>query len=166
MDGNVVTHERFGGDATQAALREMGVEVTSALTGEQMTEMGLREPSYGEATIGTCTDEEAALFYQMWRAQQELDDKTRVVVGDTIVKVGHTIRDSDRAKPLHEQVRSGAVGFDFATDDDAEEFFRLSQRVQVLHSMFHWRVGERLGRHRDRLGVRSRLRIVTVTSRY
>lgn len=165
-DDKVVTHHRFGGLGTADRLREAGVDVRNALTQDQVDEMKLPEPRYGEATVGTCTDEEAVLYRELWGVQQELEDKSWNLAADALTRIGATIRESDRGKPMHELIKSGEMELSFDSDDDAEVYFRLQQRAVHLHAMFYWMIGERLGNHRSRLGVRSRMRIVTVEKRY
>ena len=165
-NSNVVTHDRFGGAETVERLREAGVEVEDRLSDEQVAEMGLKEPEYGETLVGECTNEEAAMFYALWREQSALEDRSRTLMGNILAKLGTNIRDSDRDKPMSELLGEGKIEMDFDTEDEGEGYFRVQQRVAHLHATFYWIIGERLGRHRDRLGVRSKMRLVTVRRRY
>ena len=167
-DTNVVTHANFALPAEQLEkLRGAGVDVHTKLSQAQIDELGLKEPQYGEATAGELTDDEAALFYALWQAKQGLEDRTRTLVGDAITKVGGEIRDSDRNKSMQDVLgEDGPMGLDFANDELAEEYFAVQQKSAYLHALFYWMIGERLGKHSHRLGVRSKMRVVTLEQRY
>ena len=106
------------------------------------------------------------MFHALWREQAVLEDSSRTLMGNILAKLGTNIRDSDRDRPMSELLGEGKIEMDFDTEEEGEEYFRVQQRVALLHATFYWTVGERLGRHRDRLGVRSRMRLVTVSRRY
>ncbi len=161
--GAVVTHEKFGG---AEHLRSLGVKVDNILTSAQVAEMKLPEPGYGEATVGTCTDEEALLFHALFTMQGELEDVTRKMIGASLTKMGTTIRDSDRNQSIHDVVKDGDMKLSFDTETQAEKYFAMQQRVTHLHALFYHTIGERLAQHRNHLGVRSRMRIVTFEKRY
>lgn len=164
---NVVTHANFALPAEQLEkLRGAGVDVSTKLTQAQVDELGLKEPQYAETTAGELTDEESTLYYALWRTKQSLEDRTRTLVGDAITKVGGEIRDSDRNKSMQDVLDDGAMKLDFDSDEVAEEYFAIQQKSAYLHSLFYWMIGERLGKHSYRLGVRSRLRVVSVEKRY
>lgn len=165
-ENNVITHERFAlSDEAKARIKAAGVEVGSVLTAAQIGEMKLREPQYAEVLQGDCTQEEAAIFYELFKTQRQLDDRARNAVGDAFKKLGGTIAESDRSKSISEAVESGEIKLVFDKDEDAEEFYRLQQLASYLHATFYWMVGERLGKHSDRLGVRSKMRVVAVEKR-
>ena len=166
MNSNVVTHDRFGGAETVERLRQAGVKVEDLLTDEQVAEMGLKEPAYGETLVGECTNEEAAMFYALWCEQADLEDRSRTLMGTILARLGTDIKDSDRGKPMSELLGEGRVEMSFNTEEEGELYFRVQQRVAHLHATFYWAVGERLSRHRDRLGVRSGMRLVTLQRRY
>ncbi len=162
----IVTHEKFGGEEVINKLRDAGVEVDAVVDSEAVEEMGLKEPVYGEATVGECTVEETAVFHELWQVNRDLEDRSRTLVGESLASVGKSIRDSDRNKPMSEVVQSGELDLAFGDDDTEEAYFRLQQRAAMLHAMFWWLLGERLSLHRYRLGVRSKLRIVRMENRY
>lgn len=164
--GNVVTHEKFAlSDEAKRRIAAAGVEVGEVLTDKQVADMKLREPQYGEALQGDCTVEEASIFYELFKVQRELDDRARNAVGAAFQKIGGTIASSDRNKSISEAVESGEVKLAFDKEEDAETFYRLQQKATFLHATFYWTVGERLGKHAERLGVRSKMRVVTVEPR-
>lgn len=166
-DSNVVTHANFALPEEQLEkLRGAGVDVSTKLTQSQIDELGLKEPQYGETTAGELTDEEATLYYALWQSKQSVEDRTRTLVGDAITKVGGEIRDSDRSKSMQDVLDDGEIKMDFVNDEAAEEYFAVQQKSSYLHALFYWTVGERLGKHSYRLGVRSRLRVVSLEKRY
>lgn len=170
MSTNVITHNRFGGEDTVSKLREAGVIVESALTDEQIADMKLTEPSYGEQTVGTLDEAEAAIFYAMWAAKREVEDRGRTALGKYIARTGTKISESDRDKPFEDIVAGLAEEqgptLDFDGEEGALDFFRQQQMANMLRGLFWWQVGERLGMHHHRLGVRSKLRVVAVEQRY
>ncbi len=164
--GDLITHERFGGAKVMEQLRDLGVEVSEKVSQEELDALGLREPGYGEQLMGTCTDDEAALFYALCVARKWLEDRSRTLMGEAIASVGVKIRDSDRDKSMSELMQGDDVQMQFGSDESAEEYFKFQQKSAMLHGLFYWTVGERIGYHHHRLGIRSKMRIVTVERRY
>lgn len=167
VEAQVLTHERFVKGPLADRLKELGVEVSESLLSEdEVRELGLKEPSYGETIVGECTAQEARTYLAFARTKRDLEDRSRNLFGRTLASMGKAIAESDRSKPLNQLIQEGVVEPSFDSDDEAEEFFRLMQLARLLETQVYWSMGERLKQHRARLGVRSKLRVVTVANRY
>ncbi len=172
-DDNIITHERFGGgnkDVSTAVKKDVlqisGGDIRTHVSEEEISEMKLTEPGYGEETIGYCDSAEQIMFRELWECQKWLENEGRNILGEGLTKVGTDILDSDRNKSLEDVLAEGQIKMDFVDDERGAAYFKIQRRVAMLHALFHWTVGERLNRHHHRLGVRSKMRIVTVERRY
>ncbi len=172
-DDNVITHERFGGGnkdietSVKKDVLQIGVEnVRITVTEEEIAEMKLSEPGYGEETMRYWDSAEQIMFRELWECQKWLENEGRNILGEGLAKVGADILDSDRNKSLDDLLADGKIKMDFIDDARGSLYFKVQRRVAMLHALFHWTVGERLSRHHHRLGVRSKMRIVTVERRY
>jgi hypothetical protein len=162
MSDNVITHAKFATAERLKELQEQGVVIVEET--RDYTDLTLPEPQYGEEIVGSLGPDEKALFFALYDAQMEMEDKTRNLMGNQISRVGETVRNSDRSKDITEALRDQEMGFD--TDEEAVQFFRLQKKVSLLHSTFHWNIAERLNAHEYVLGVRSQGRIVKVQRRW
>jgi hypothetical protein len=143
-------------------LREAGIAVE---TNADLSELGLREPAYGEEVVGRLTPEEIMLFRDLFRANEQLEDMSRTALGRSLAVMGQAIQNSDRGKTLHDALSTNKdlMVFDNATEE--KSFFRTQQRQTALHATFYWHLGERLDAHEWRLGVRAGGRVVKVERR-
>ncbi len=110
---NVTTHSRFGANIEQ--LRAAGVEINIHQSDEDLADIKLDEPRYGEALLGDLTADEKALFVELFRATTEFERLTRDYMGSAITRVGERIRQSDAHKPLHEAFTEEEKQLDFGT---------------------------------------------------
>lgn len=156
----IATHSRFGVNIQD--LRERGIEVEVK---DDYSDIELPEPQYGETTIGELTDDERALFAELYRTNLEIEGLAREYIGAAVTRLGVSIRQSDRNKPLHEAIKEGNVEMDFGSDENRLAFFRLQQKAAALHATLYWTVGERFRCHDWKVGVRSRFRLVKIAPR-
>lgn len=159
----IVTHAKFASPERIKALADQGLIVVD--NSRNWEDLDLREPQYGEEYLGDLNDEEKALFMALYDAKQEIEDRTRTLMGNKIARVGTTIRDSDRSKPIQEAISEEAE-LTFDNDQEAIAFFRHEKLTDMLHATFHWNIAERLGAHNYVLGVRTKGRVYKVQRRY
>lgn len=159
----VLTNPRFLDDVALDRLRKLGIDIkpTAAIDA-----LELPEPRYGEAVVGELTDEEALLFRELYDANQALETRTRELIAAGLTKAGDLIRHSDRHKPLSEVFKNNESPVSFDNEADGLVYFTLQQRAAMLHATFYFAIGERLGLHDWRLGVRSRARVVKIERRW
>lgn len=162
MTATVIASLKMGlTDERLAELRASGLNVEEHV---DLTDLPLQEPQRGEEVVGTLTETEAALFKILYDTSQEVEDMMREGVGAAMARLGEAIRTSDRNKSMHEVLSNGEMAPEF-TDEQEQKFFRLQQLSGYCHAMFHYTLGERLGLHSWRLGVRSKNRIVKIAKR-
>lgn len=137
-------------------LARMGIHIDPRAA---FSALELPEPQYGEDVVGELTDDEVAVFVELYEANREQDTRGRDATGAQFMKLGEAIRSG--ATP--EALMSGANEF-FASEADAHDFFAIGQKVAMLHSKLHWMLGERFGLHHWRLGVRQGARVVKLAS--
>lgn len=157
---NVSTHARFGVNLDE--LRAAGIEVELHHTDDTLASVHLDDPKYGEALLGDLTQEERALYIEMYKCNIELEGLAREYMGAHITRIGNAIRSSDKYKPLHEAVREEDCKMDFGDDENRDAFFRLQAKERVLRSNLYWSIGERHNAHRFSIGVRSKFRAYKV----
>lgn len=151
---NVATHSRFRTDV--ASLRELaGVDIRVV---DEVNDIDLEEPKYGETLLGDLTTDEKAIFIDMYRAVTQTERMAREFMGAAISRMGAAIAASDAHKPLDEAVRQDQGQLDFGSDENRLEFFRLQQRAALLKATLYWSLGERFGCHDFSIGVRTRYR--------
>lgn len=160
---NIITSARFGTNIED--MKAAGIEVTLHETEEDRADVKLDEPRYGESYLGDLTDEEQALFVELYRSNIQLEDLTRDYIGASISRLGEMIRSSDRHKQLHEAIASGEAPMDFGSDENKLAFFRLQAKIGFLKANLYWRLGERFNAHDFSIGVRSKFRAYKVQSR-
>jgi len=154
---------------TDAMLADAGVDYSVAVPWQDMK---LPEPQYGETIVRVLSGKEGSIFYELWRVRMAMEDLERTVVGNALKQVGEVIAESDRNKPMWELVQDGKISPDFENDEQAESYFRFMKRQSLLHSIFHWMIGESQSAHRSMFGVRkpetgkNDLRLVRVRDRY
>ena len=152
----------------EAALAEAGVELKEKV---DLRELDLNPPSHGETFLAEMEPDEAVIFVEMVRLTQELEGLQRGMLGDAFVALGSGIKGSNPRKALEEAINRDEFKMKFGGDEEEEAFFRKAQRRSFLHGLLHWRLGERLGMHAFRLGIRSpavgssALRVVRVSRR-
>lgn len=165
---DVVTDKRFGMGADELErMRAQGIVVVSRDAGPpDLSDLALSEPAYGEEKAGVLTHEEAAVFRDLYAINNEIEAQTRDLIGKSLTKAGAAIRNADRSRALHDVLTSGDLATAFDSEEEGRAYFRLQQRASALHATFYWMLGERLGAHDWRLGVRSGARVVKVQRRY
>jgi hypothetical protein len=161
-DAKLLTHPRFATTERLKELRDTGVVVVEET--RDWDDIDLKEPGYGEDYLGELNDDEKTLFFSLYDANNEMEDRTRTYMGNHIARVGATIRDSDRNKSLQEAVSEAELSFD--NDSEAAEYFRLQKLAAMLHATFHFNIGERFKAHEFVLGVRTKGRVYKVDKRY
>lgn len=124
----------------------------------------LPEPQRGEEVVSKLTDEEMALFYEMYRLSTRMEDFQRAKLGDALSRAGDAIRSSDRNKSLMESLEQARPILEI--EDEAKAHFSDSQAHAMLHATFYHGLGERLNLHDWRLGVRKGMRVVKVERRW
>ena len=159
---NILTHRRFASVERLQELASAGALVIDET--RDWSDMGLQEPQYGEELLGPLDLDEKSLFFALYDANREMEDKTRTMMGNQISRVGQTIRDSDRSRSLSEAMADAEMTFE--SDDEAMEYFRLQKLSAMLHANFHWTIGERFKAHDYVLGVRTQGRVYRVEKRY
>ncbi|QSY98681.1 hypothetical protein J2J97_31925 (plasmid) [Rhizobium bangladeshense] len=160
---NVTTHSRFGANLEQ--LRAAGVDVKVIEAAEDLSDIHLEEPKYGESLLGDLTAEEKAMFVELYRAHSEIERLSREYMGNALARIGDRIRQSDHNKPLNEAFKDEPQQMDFGNEENQLAFFRLQQKTKLLNASLWWSVGERFGCHDWSCSVRSRFRAVKVASR-
>lgn len=150
MPNNVVTIGKIT-DTQAATIAEAGLEVKEHV---DLESMDIQEPGYGETFSSHAEPDEVTIFVELHDATVDLEKRTRELFADTMSQVGQKVRESDISKPLHELFAEGEIKMEFASEEEGEEFFLLSQRRAFLHAMLHWRLGERAGMHAYRFGMR------------
>ena len=159
----VYTDARCGGRATLDRLADAGVEVKASGVYEHVT---LAEPQYGEVVLGELLTQERDLFVQLYDLRLEIEGLAREYVGAAISRMGESVRNSDRNRPLAEVFQSpDQQQMAFGSEEKQEAFFRLQHMAELLHAEFYWRVSERYCVHGWRVGVRSRFRLVKIEAR-
>lgn len=127
-----------------------------------LSSLDIPEPEYGEEIIGTLTAPEAALFIDLYKANAEVEERTKEMVGRKLEKLGSAVR-SLGSKSL--SALADAPELTSVDDEEQNGYHRLSQRAAMLHTAFYYHVGERLNAHGWRLGIRSKGRIVRIARR-
>ena len=164
MDGNVVTSAAFALKPEDIArLRAAGVDVQG---NPDLGDLDIPDPRYGEDIIGVLTVEEALIYRDLRRAMDVADDLERTAAGKALEEMGRVIATSDRSKSMRDVLaRDGETQLSL-DPDTAERMFQAIQRQAHLHAMLHFLLGERLGVHAWRLGVRSKGRVVKIERRW
>lgn len=160
---NVTTHARFG--ANVEALKQAGVDVNVHRTEEDLSDVHLDEPRYGEMLLGDLTDDEKIMFVDLFRAKMEQERLAREYMGAAIARVGEMIRRSDANKPLTEAFSEEPQQMDFGSPENQLAFFRLEAKINLLKGTLYWSIGERFGAHDWSIGVRTKYRAYKVKSR-
>jgi len=151
MKTNVVMPAAFAGRAdaeTLSRLREHGV-VTGVLV---LDDSELKEPDYGEDTLGILTEDEAQMYAAYWEAHKALRDMQRKVGAELLHRLGDAVASQkekegfDKEPPL--------------TEGEAQEFHRALRKVDYLKNLFFWVIGEKYNTHDFTLGVRTKRRII------
>jgi hypothetical protein len=155
----VATHSRFGADLDH--LRGLGIAISVHQSEEDLSSIQLDEPRYGETLLGNLTDEEKAMYVDLYQSSMDLEGLHREYVGAAIARIGNTIRASDRHKPLMMEEQN----IDFGGPENRLAYCRLEQRVNVLKSNLYWSIGERYGCHDWSIGVRSKFRAFKVAEK-
>lgn len=151
MKTNVFMPAAFAGRAdadTLSRLREQGV-VTGVLV---LDESELKEPEYGEETIGTLTDDEAQVYAAYCEAHKTLRELQRKVGAELLHRMGDAVA-QQKEKEMFENEPP-------LNEEAAHEFHRLVRKVEYLKSMFFWIIGEKYKAHDFTLGVRTKRRII------
>lgn len=168
MSGEVISIGKLS-EQRAMDLADAGVELQERV---DVSELNLQEPQYGETFVFHAEPDEVAIYYEMHTVTKRLEKWGRELVATTFAKMGEKVRDSDLGKPWHEALQDGDLALEFNTEEEGEEFFRLSQRRQFLHSLLYWKLGERTKQHGQRLGLRrpmageDRLRVVRIERRW
>jgi len=161
---NVVTSDKFKmDDDALEHLKELGVKIHANDASDE--DIDLIEPQRGEKVVGELNDVEWALYKEMHLSSQEFERQQREFLAQKISGVAEDMRSNQE---MHEilQKQSGSAMPQDISDEDAESFFGLEQKINYVKAAFWFRVSERLGIRRFRAGVRSRRRVVTVEQRY
>jgi len=141
-------------------LGKLGINISSLAA---LDALELPEPQYGEEVVGKLEEDEAALVVDLSDTNREADALGRQTFGDGLARLGDAIKEN-REQELAAQGKT--PGELMLSETQAQELYRLQQRVSMLHAKVHWMVGERLNMHHWRLGFRSKGRIVKVARRY
>lgn len=167
MTGDVVSIGKLT-DERVAELADKGVNLQERVSVE---EMNLPEPQYGEVFAAVAEQDEQDLYNELNEVSQKLERWGRELLANVVTDMGQRVRESDINRPIFETFTEGANQPKFDNPEQAEEFARLGQRRAFLHSLLHWKLGERLGLHNWRLGFRKpapgedKLRIVKIAER-
>lgn len=157
--GDLVTSDRF--------LRSMGEEVFRLLyeagghlpDRADLSDLELPARAPEEAVVGRITDEEAVIFRALVEGNKAHDAASRAKIASALAAASEAARDpSADLAALQAQAEP--------TEEEAAAQYRLSQGNHLLHALLHWKLGERLGLHDWRLGVRRGGVIVTVERRW
>lgn len=169
MTAQVISIKQMSEDQV-ARVAEAGVDLHAPV---DVAEMNLTEPEYGEEFVDQATDDETAIYYQVWQTFQVAERMFRQAVGDALVRGGQALKESDLKQNIVEALRGDEdANVYFEDDAKAEEFSKLAQRHLFLKGMLYYNVGERLGLHSWHLGFRrpksgsSSLRIVKTKKRW
>lgn len=162
MTAQVLADARFLTPERLMELREHG-DVQVSLQ-SVLEDLDLPEPRPGESVVGVLELAEARLYRQLYDANLTIENIARDAMGRQLSMLGETLRQSDRNKPLSE-VLSDRIEIRAENSDEAREFARAQQHLNMLHACFYYHVGERLDSHEWRLGVRSKGRVVRIEMR-
>lgn len=139
---------------------DVQVSITSLLEG-----LELDDPETSEQIVGTLTAGEARLFRSLYECSEEAEAIARAAVGRHFSALGNSLQTSDVNKSLSDILTSVGDSLPRLLDGESAKFHRSERRAAMLHACLWWHVGERLGLHEWRLGVRTRGRIVKVEAR-
>ncbi len=169
MTAQVISIKQISDDQV-AKVAEAGVDLHVLV---DVAEMNLPEPEYGEEFVDQATDDEAAIYYQVWKTFQVAERMFRLAVGDALVRGGQALKESDLKQNIVEALRGDEEANVYFEDDaKAEEFSRVAQRHVFLKELLYYNVGERLGMHSWHLGFRrpksgsNSLRVVKIKKRF
>lgn len=149
-------------------LAEAGVEVREHI---DIDRLKLPEPQHGETFCVYAEPDEVNIYVEMHEIANKVDRWMRQIMGEAMRAAGKSIEDSDLNRPWHEALTQDGLKPIFGGVEKEEEFFRLFQRKQYLHTLLYWKMGERTGLHSYRLGLRKpapgedRLRVVRIQKR-
>lgn len=135
-------------DALGIDLPEVSMEVAKA-------------PQAREEVIGEATEYEQRIFAEMHRLKQEMEGLTKSVVADKLRGLADNVESMASPKELFDQLEGDQIDI-----RDQAKMSMLSQRFNMLHSLVHYILGERFMKHDERLGLRTKGRIVSTGSRY
>lgn len=157
---NVVSDARFLTPERLLELQETAdvqVSLKSLLDG-----MDLDDPEADEAIVGTLTPAEATLFRKLYHATEKAEAIARSAVGRQLSAIGNSLQAADPGRPIAEILSSSTPSLN---QEESKSFHSIERYASMLHSCLWWHVGERLGLHEWRLGVRTRGRIVKIAER-
>lgn len=144
------------GEDARRTLTEAGVHIADR-TDTSDLDLPPRAPE--EAVVGRITDEEAAILRSLVEGKRDFESRARAKISAALSAASAMALDptADIAA-LSETTEP--------TEEEARIQYRLSQGNILLHAMLHWRMGERLGLHDFRLGVRKGGVIVSIERRW
>lgn len=153
----VIADPRF---LSRDRIKELHEEGASVSVEALLANVKLSEPAYGEETVGTLEPEEASIFAELFGLTEQMAVAKRRLFAAGFKQVGEVLTSEDTTDM--------AGAFEQANPfrgDAAKDFFRLQQKVGMLHATLHFYLGERFDSHDWRLGVRSRGRVVRIAQR-
>lgn len=121
---------------------------------------GLKPVEPGIEIVGVLEGEDAALYLELHRSHLELDALSRSKLSDSMEQQARRLREGAQIGDIQ------AGQHCFIDDADMEAYYALAQRHVALYHRFHYRLGERFGRHAYRLGVRAGGKVVVVGPRW
>jgi hypothetical protein len=163
---NVVTHQRFvgrqqGDPAPQPfdieQLRRVGLVGTE--TAEALSELNLREPQFGEVTVGTLTPDEAVIYAAFHKAHSERQAIERSLGGDLLMRAGSKIKEATEDDLV-------VTADDVVSEEEAVTMFRAQRKAESLKAILFWQISERIGYHDWLLSVRTKGRIVRINRKW
>lgn len=163
---NVVSHERFKLDpAGVEHLRALGVEIKSDFPDEKT--LGLIDPQFseGEKVLGTLTDEEFAVFVEIWRCQAQLSNIGKTITSRKLREAADMVMDTENPQDFLNDVKENARK-PYTDDEEAAVVFELRAKMTFLKGLFYWQMGEKYDCHAYRTGIRSGRRFVLKDRRY
>lgn len=142
-------------DAAEKVLQALGIDLPP------VDVETAKAPQAGEQIIGEATDFEQRIFAEMARLQDEMQALTKNVLADKLHRLADQVHQLKSPAELFEN-----IGPDDVPAHDKTHMSELDQRFKMLHALVHYILGERFMRHQDRLGFRTKGRIVSIGSRY
>lgn len=123
-------------------LQSAGVETSDVpLSEEEVRELKLPEPKYGEVVLGELAPDQARLFKAVHETNARLEDLNRRVFGEYCRRLGEQVESSDRAKPLQELMQEGKLGEVFGDGEEhplLDELSKVGLKKAYLHGLLIW----------------------------
>ncbi len=160
----ILTSDKFKKRMTEsakAALEKAGGKVVDEGV-DDLSDLELEEPAYGEKIIGTLTPDEIWLFRVFYVLTDRLEELNCAIGGEALTQLGAAIKDRKNIKEAHSVLESHME----ESSAPVIEMFTIERQLDTFKSQLYLSICERLGHWDYKLGIRSKGRIVSLERKW